>query len=47
MVEAESILAWSDEQPNTGLRIGAEYNDTEHATVDPGAFVNSSGALAQ
>jgi co-chaperonin GroES (HSP10) len=47
MVEAESILAWSDEQPNTGLRIGAEYNDTEHATVDPSAFVNSSGALAQ
>ena len=47
MVEAESILAWSDEPPNTGLRIGAEYNDSEHATVDPSAFVDSSGALAQ
>ena len=38
MVEAESILAWSNEQPETGLRIGAEY-DGEHATIDP-KFVN-------
>ena len=35
MVEAESILAWSNEQPETGLRIGAEYSDGEHATIDP------------
>jgi len=40
MVETESILAWSDEQPETGLRIGAEYSDGEHATVDPSSFVN-------
>ena len=42
MIETESILAWSDEPPETGLRIGAEYNDGEHATVDPSAFVNPS-----
>ena len=40
MVETESILAWSDEPPETGLRIGAEYNDGEQATVDPSQFVN-------
>ena len=40
MVEAESILAWSNEQPETGLRIGAEYSDGEHATIDPSKFVN-------
>lgn len=40
MVEAESILAWSNEAPETGLRIGAEYADGEHATVDPSSFVN-------
>lgn len=40
MVEAESILAWSNEPPETGLRIGAEYNDGEHATVDPSSFMN-------
>ena len=39
MVEAESILAYSDEKP-TGIQIGAEYNDGEHATIDPSAFVN-------
>jgi len=38
MVEAESILAFSDEKP-AGVQIGAEYNDGEHATVDPSAFV--------
>jgi co-chaperonin GroES (HSP10) len=42
MIETESILAWSDEPPETGLRVGAEYNDGEHATVDPSAFVNPS-----
>jgi co-chaperonin GroES (HSP10) len=47
MVENESILLVSDEKPNEELRIGAEYADGEHATVDPSAFVNSSGALAQ
>lgn len=41
MVEAESILAYADEKPND-LNIGAEYTDGEHATVDPGAFVNPS-----
>jgi len=41
MVEAESVLAWSDIPPNTGLRIGAEYSDGEHATIDPSAFVNT------
>tara|TARA_B100001287_G_scaffold276861_1_gene290254 strand:- start:189 stop:596 length:408 start_codon:yes stop_codon:yes gene_type:complete len=40
MVEAESILAWSNEQPETGLRIGAEFSDGEHATIDPSKFVN-------
>lgn len=38
MVEAESILAYSDEKPS-GVQIGAEYNDGEHATIDPSAFV--------
>jgi co-chaperonin GroES (HSP10) len=44
MVESESVLGYSDEKPND-VRIGAEYSDGEHATVDPSAFVNSSGAL--
>ena len=39
MVEAESILAYSDEKPDS-LQIGAEYADGEHATVDPSSFVN-------
>ena len=43
-VELTSILAYSKEKP-TGLQIGGEYADGEHATVDPSAFVNSSGAL--
>lgn len=38
MVEAESILAYSDEKPNS-VQIGAEYADGEHATVDPSAFI--------
>ena len=41
MVEAESILAMSDEKPS-GVHIGAEYNDGEHATIDPSNFVNPS-----
>ena len=39
MVEAESVLAMSKEKPS-GVHIGAEYSDGEHATVDPSAFVN-------
>lgn len=38
MVEAESILAYSDEKPE-GVSIGAEYADGEHATIDPSAFM--------
>ena len=41
MVEAESILGYSDNKPND-VYIGAEYSDGEHATVDPSAFVNPS-----
>ena len=37
MVEAESILAYSDEKPDA-VNIGSEYNDNEHATIDPSAF---------
>jgi len=40
MVEAESILAYSDKKPED-VRIGAEYNDGEHATIDPSTFVNT------
>ena len=39
MVEAESILAYSDTKPNDAV-IGAEYSDGEHATVDPSSFIN-------
>ena len=38
MVEAESVLAMSDEKPDS-VQIGAEYGDGEHATIDPSAFV--------
>jgi co-chaperonin GroES (HSP10) len=38
MVEAESILAYSDEKPDS-VQMGAEYADGEHATVDPSAFM--------
>tara|TARA_B110000503_G_scaffold131471_1_gene206144 strand:+ start:990 stop:1412 length:423 start_codon:yes stop_codon:yes gene_type:complete len=44
MVESESILAYTEEKPNE-IYIGAEYSDGAHATVDPGSFVNSSGAI--
>ena len=40
MVEAESILAVSDERPD-GAQFGAEYADGEHATVDPSSFVGA------
>jgi len=39
MVEAESVLAVSDEKPE-GLQIGGEYADGEHASIDPSAFVS-------
>jgi len=39
MVEAESILAMSEEKPDS-VQIGAEYADGEHATVDPSSFIN-------
>ena len=38
-VELESILATSTEKPK-GLQIGAEYSDGDHATIDPGSFIN-------
>lgn len=38
MVETESILAWSDEKPDDVV-IGKEYNDGEHATIDPSSFM--------
>ena len=46
MVENESILAYNEEKP-TGVNIGQEFADGEHATIDPSQFINSSGALAQ
>jgi co-chaperonin GroES (HSP10) len=39
MVEAESVLAMSDEKPES-VSIGKEYADGEHATVDPSVFAN-------
>jgi co-chaperonin GroES (HSP10) len=38
MVEEESILAYSNEKPDS-VQIGAEYADGEHATVDPSSFI--------
>lgn len=40
MVEAESILAVSNEKPND-VQLGAEYADGEHATIDPSSFVRA------
>lgn len=40
MIEAESVLAWSNEKPE-GVSFGKEYNDGEHATVDPSSFVRT------
>lgn len=39
MVEAESILAYSDKKPD-GVVFGKEYNDGEAATIDPQSFIN-------
>lgn len=33
MVEAESILGWSEEKPDEGVRIGAEYGDASPPTT--------------
>lgn len=41
MVEAESILAMSDEKPDD-VTIGAEYGDGESVSIDPSSFVNAS-----
>lgn len=38
MVEAESILAYSDEKPES-VSIGAEYADGQTATIDPSSFM--------
>jgi len=38
MVEAESILAYSEEKPDD-VNIGNEYSDGP-ATIDPGSFIN-------
>ena len=40
MIEAESVLAWSDIKPE-GVSFGKEYNDGETATVDPSSFVRT------
>ena len=40
MVEEDSILAYSDERPES-VQIGAEYADGEHATIDPSSFVRT------
>lgn len=40
MVEAESILAYADEKPDS-LSIGGEYADGEHATIDPSSFIRT------
>lgn len=39
MVESESVLAYSNEKPND-VQLGAEYNDGQAATIDPGSFMN-------
>jgi co-chaperonin GroES (HSP10) len=38
MVEAESVLAYSDEKPS-GITIGAEYSDGP-VDIDPSSFIN-------
>jgi co-chaperonin GroES (HSP10) len=40
MVEAESVLAYSNEKPDD-VFIGNEYSDGEHATIDPSSFVRA------
>lgn len=38
MVEAESILAYSDEKPNTGVVIGKEFTNMQGVDIDPASF---------
>ena len=38
MVETESILAYSDEKPDSVV-LGKEFSDNEHATIDPSSFM--------
>lgn len=40
MVEAESVLAYSDVKPE-GVVIGKEYNDGESASFDPSQFASA------
>ena len=40
MVEAESILAVSDEKPDDVI-LGKEYNDGQGVDIDPSQFVNA------
>ena len=40
MVEAESILAFSEEKPD-GLQMGNEYNDGQGVDIDPSNFINN------
>ena len=40
MVETESILAYSEEKPES-VSIGAEYSDGSHATIDPSSFMRT------
>lgn len=40
MVEAESVLAWSNVKPD-GVQIGSEYADGETATIDPSSFIRT------
>lgn len=40
MVEAESILAYSNEKPE-GVQIGNEYSNGESTTFDPSSFINA------
>jgi hypothetical protein len=39
MIEAESILAWSDEKPS-GVQLGNEYSDGQGVDIDPSLFTN-------
>ena len=39
MIEAESILSWSDEKPS-GVQLGNEYSDGQGVDIDPSLFTN-------
>jgi co-chaperonin GroES (HSP10) len=40
MVDTQSILGYSNEKPES-VQMGAEYNDGEHATIDPSSFMRN------